>query len=168
MWVTHSELRVAITFYRHHHLLPTKLQSNPNNATLDQWETSIIQRIFRQPKWQVLFYSDNMTTMFIIWPFLGPNCHIIEIINVQVVGPTVWFALGSGSTWWIHQWANLSCLELIVLNFGFKTYITLFSLWGLDGDWGLRDCVDLQTIIIKLLISLLDSKCVLTLDLTFI
>ena len=72
--------------------------------------------------------------------------------------------LGFGSTWRIHQWLNLSELNLIVLNFGFKTYLAFLSLRVCLKVEGFRDCWDLQTRIMKLFISFLVLKFVITLE----
>ena len=69
-----------------------------------------------------------------------------------------------GSTWWIHQWITFSWLKLNVLNLHCKRDIALMSLWVWVGVEGSRDCVGLHTRIVKLLISFLDSKFVLTLE----
>ena len=59
---------------------------------------------------------------------------------VYVMGPMIWFALKSGSTWRIHQWLNVIQLNVIVLNIGFKTNFALSSLWIRVEVEGFRYC----------------------------
>lgn len=48
-----------------------------------------------------------ITTMVVIRQILGPICHLIEVINAYMWrGPHWGCALGSRSTWRIHQWLN--------------------------------------------------------------
>jgi hypothetical protein len=65
------------------HFVHEPLQSNLHITTLDYTTTLTIWHISGRPNFLVLIYLHITTMTLIIRHFLGPICHIIEVINVH-------------------------------------------------------------------------------------
>jgi hypothetical protein len=63
-------------------ILVNKVHSNFHITTLDYMTTLAIRHISGQPNFLVLICLHTTTRTLVIRHFLGPICHIIEVINV--------------------------------------------------------------------------------------